>query len=119
MQVEIYENFKFSYVTDDGIQLGVTDIAVAYDGTIPKTVFKELFQTTIDGELNNLVFTDERYKYIDKLEELDNLGIINVALVNEIDDKFEFIVDGIEQELLNNLSDDSGDYLQIALFNTH
>ncbi len=113
MYVTSFKNFKFSYTTNTRIETASADVVIGYDGELTYLEFIERINNILSGELYNLVFTTEDYPHLDKLAELDDLGIISVATVDDVDIDFEYIVESIESEFLDGLSE--SDDVQVSI----
>lgn len=113
MYVTLFKNFKFSYTTKTKIETASVDVLIAYDGELTYLEFEDRINNILSGEFRDLVFTTENYQYFDKLSELDDLGILSVATVEDLDPDFEFIVESIDSEFLDGLAE--SDEVQISL----
>lgn len=113
MYVTLFKNFKFSYTTNTRLETTSANVVIGYDGELTYLEFIERVTEVLGSELYNLVFTTEDYQHLDKLAELDDLGIISVATVEDLDIDFEFIAESIESEFLDGLSE--SDDVQVTL----
>lgn len=105
MYVTLFKNFKFSYTTNTKIETASADVVIGYDGELTYLEFIDRVDNILGGEFHDLLFTTNDYEHLDKLSELDELGIVSVATVEDLDPDFEYIVESIELEFLDGLSD--------------
>ncbi len=113
MYVTLFKNFKFSYTTNTRIEMTLADVVIGYDGELTYSEFIDRVNNILSGELHDLLFTPEDYEHLDKLAELDELGLISVATVEDLDQDFEYIAESIESEFLDGLSE--SDTVQVSI----